>query len=141
MPPTSKSTTQSTTAKQSEQERRPVEATPTDLDPAKQDEQRDSAKTAARTAPVEGGAIRVIRDGGVWDHPATLTNVGQDDEALRCTICTAVADPESSERIHLPRVLLVDNEDEARARSAVERVHYFAWVVQLDEDEPASDEV
>jgi len=90
-----------------------------------------SKKTArpAYVAPVPGLPVRVIKDGGTWDHAGIIRSVDQDDEALGGTWMTIIVDPDLPERMQLS-ALRLDTEQDCRDRSERDRRRYFTWCVE-----------
>lgn len=83
----------------------------------------------AYVAPVPGLPVRVIKDGGTWDHAGVIQSVDQDDEVLGGTWMTIVVDPDLPERMQLS-ALRLDTEQDCRDRSERDRRRYFTWCVE-----------
>jgi hypothetical protein len=91
-----------------------------------------SKRTAAKLAYVTaapGVPVRVIRDGGTYDHSGIILSVDLDDEQLGGTWMTIVVDPDAPERTQLS-ALRLDTEQECRDRSAADRRRYYTWCVE-----------
>lgn len=90
-----------------------------------------SKKTArpAYVPPVPRLPVRVIRDGGTWDHPGVIQSIDVDDETLGGTWMTIIVDHDQPERAQV-KALCLDAEQECRDRSATDRRRLFAWCVE-----------
>ncbi len=101
-----------------------LSATPADLD--NRSEQRKDASAGGTVAD----ACTVIKDGGAYEKPGTITNYGLDDEEFTGTHCIVITDPEANEHEHLNDVVQVQSEQHARDFSAQRKYRslYFCWL-------------
>ena len=91
-----------------------------------------ASKKIARPAyvsPVPGLPVRVIKDGGTWDHAGIIQSVDLDDDVLMGTWMTVIVDHDQPERMQLS-ALRLDTEQECRDHSAANRRRYFTWCVE-----------
>jgi hypothetical protein len=89
---------------------------------------RAAAKPAYVT-PFPGVPVRVIKDGGTYEHPGIILSVDLDDERLGGTWMTIIVDHDAPERAQVS-ALRLDTEQECRDRSAADRRRYFTWCVE-----------